>query len=122
MYEPSKFLSKSNEEMDLIIGESLLGEGFGSKPASDSEKLEAAKNWFESNLNRFKNAVCPNPLVREYILGKKNQTRNEIFAAVVDGLLKLGGWGSVPVAVLSARLVNYGLDQLCPLDQEEQEA
>jgi hypothetical protein len=119
MDDPSNVLDMSAAELDLVIGESLLAGQFGSKPASDTEKQALARRWFEINQDRFRNAVCPNPIVSGYLLGKENKTRNELLAAVVDALLKLGGWGTIPVAVLSARLLNYGLDRLCPENKGE---
>jgi len=113
MYETSKVLSMSLEELDLTIGEILIKDEFGMKSASDAEKRLTARRWFEGNLNRFRTAVCPNAIVRRYLLGQENKTRNELFAAVVGALLKLGGWETIPVAILSARLINYGLDRLC---------
>jgi hypothetical protein len=117
MYDASEVLNMTADDLDLIIGESLLEKYMGAKPASNSEKIAVAGRWFESNLNRFHNAVCPNPVVQKYLLGKDNETRNELFAAVVDALLTLGGVGTIPIAVLSARLIHYGLDQLCSTNE-----
>src|SRR3972149_2262987 len=105
MDDTSKVLQMSTDELDLIIGETLLAKEFGSKPASNAEKRAMARRWFEGNLDRFRNAVCPNALVRAYLLGAQNRTRSELLAAVADALLKLGGWGVIPVVVLSARLM-----------------
>ncbi len=114
MDDNGKFLSMSIEELEVLIGESLMEGELGMKPASDAEKRLAAKKWFEINLRRFGKAVCSNKIVKNHLLGKENKTRNELLAAVIDVLLKLGGWGSIPIAVLSARLIHYGLDRLCP--------
>ena len=126
MYTPSHVMQLSADELDLIIGDSLLEGEFGSKPVSEAEKRSVAANWFRANLDRFHVAICTSAFVNNYLLGKNNKTRNEILAAVVDALLKLGGWGTIPVVVLGARLMNYGLDQLCPqvnaIDQQTRPA
>lgn len=114
MHNTSTVLQMSSDELDLIIGESLLEDEFGSKPVSNAEKRSVALNWFRDNINRFHEAICTSAFMRQYMLGKDNKTRNEILAAVVDALLKLGGWGTIPITVLGARLINYGLDRLCP--------
>jgi hypothetical protein len=111
MYDASRVLEMSTDELDLAIGECLMG--LGSKSASESETKAVANRWFEINLDRFHDAVCPNPVVQKYLLGQDNKTRNELLAAVVDALLTLGGVGTIPITVLSARLIHYGLDQLC---------
>lgn len=113
MDETTKLLSMSLDELDLEIGDNLLKGGFGMKPATDAEKRETARRWFEFHLERIRTTVCSNKIVSNCLLGKENKTRNELLAAVVDVLLKLGGWGTVPVAVISARIINYGLDKLC---------
>jgi hypothetical protein len=115
-------LDLSQDEIDALIGDALLADEFGAKPASAAEKRQAARLWFQSNLGKIRTAVCPNLFVKSFLLGKDNKTRNELLAAVVDALLKLGGWGVVPVAVLSARIINYGLDQLCPSEKPESKA
>jgi len=83
------------------------------KLVSDSEKRLIARRWFNNNLNLFRIGVCSNAVVRNTILGEGNTTRNDLLAAVADALLSLGGLGNVPVVVLSARLIHYGLDKLC---------
>src|ERR1044072_6003883 len=103
MEDNSKIMRMSADELDLIIGASLLDDGFGSKPVSDAEKRAVALTWFNDNLNRFRQAICTSAFVQNYLLGKENKNRNEIFAAVVDALLKLGGWGIIPITVLGAR-------------------
>jgi hypothetical protein len=52
------------------------------------------------------------------LLATENKTQNDNLAVVTDALLKLGGWGTIPIAVLGARLINYGLDRLSPQIKE----
>jgi hypothetical protein len=114
MYDSAKILSMSNEELDLVIAEYLLEDELCMKPVSDNEKRFIAQKWFENNLDRFRSAICSNSIVRKYLLGKDTKTQIELFAAVMDALSISSGCGKVPVAVLSARLINYGLEKLCP--------
>ena len=118
MYDNEKLLSMSLDELDLLIGESLMEGELGMKPPSNAEKRRAAQKWFEINLKRFSGVVCSNKIVKDYLLGKENKTRNELLAAVIDTLLKLGGFGTIPVAVLSARIIHFGLDRLCSLNKK----
>ena len=114
MISESKLLDMSIDDLDLEIGRSLLADELGSKDISDSEVRSAARRWLQSNLVRFRTGVCSSTMVRDQLMGKSKKTRNELFAAVLDALLKVGGLGPVPVASLTARLIHYGLEQLCP--------
>jgi hypothetical protein len=58
------------------------------------------------------------PLVRKDLFGKDKQDRNVLFGTVIDTLAKLGGF-PVPVAAIAAKLIHYGLEQLC-VDSKEQ--
>lgn len=107
-----KYLQMSPHDLDLDIGGSLLQDTFGAKPATDAEKRSAAVEWFEANLGRFRKGVCGNQVIRSDLFGKDKQERNVLFGTVVDTLAKLGGF-PVPVAAIAAKLIHYGLDQLC---------
>ncbi|MBI4277569.1 MAG: hypothetical protein HY660_03850 [Armatimonadetes bacterium] len=106
-------LAKSADDLDLEIGRTLLADQLGSKDVTDSEAKAAARRWLAANLDGFRRAVCTNAVVRGQLMAQTSKTRNELFAAVLDALLKVGGGGIVPVATLSARLIHYGLDRLC---------
>jgi hypothetical protein len=107
-----KYLEMSPHELDLDIGSSLLEDTFGAKDATDAEKRAAAADWFHANLGRFRNGVCGNQLIRKDLFGDDKQDRNVLFGTVIDTLAKLGGF-PVPVAAIAAKLIHYGLDQLC---------
>ena len=104
-------LDKSTDELDLMLGEALTADDFGAKDLSDIEKQATARRWFTLHLKDFQHALCISP-IRTKIFSAKQVDRNALFAAVIDTLGKLAGL-SVPVAVLSARIIHYGLDQLC---------
>lgn len=112
-----QYLQMSPQDLDLAIGASLLEDAFGAKPATDAEKRSAAATWFSANLDRFREGVCGSQLIRKDLFGKDKQDRNVLFGAVIDTLAKMGGF-PVPVAVLGAKLIQYGLDQLC-MDAKE---
>ena len=107
-------LAKSIDQLDLEIGRSILAEELGSKEASDREARSTAHRWLLTNIDRFRSSICSSPIVCEQLMGKNTKSRNELFAAVMDALLQIGGLGPVPVASLTARLLHYGLENLCP--------
>ena len=104
-------LNKSTDELDLLLGEALVADEFGAKDLSDVEKRAAARRWFDAHVKEFQHAVCTSS-IRTKIFAPKKTDRNTLFASVLDALGKLAGI-PVPVAVLTARLIHYGLDQLC---------
>lgn len=107
-----KYLEMSHAELDRQIGEALFEDSFGAKPATEAEKRAAAAGWFQGNLHRFRESVCGNQLICRDLFGKDKKDRNALFGTVIDTLAKLGGF-PVPVAVIAAKLIHYGLDQLC---------
>jgi hypothetical protein len=113
-------LEKSTDELDLVIGRYLLADQLGSKPVADAEAKAAAGRWLASNMARFRQGVCGHAIVQAHLLDKKAQNRNELFAAMVDALLRVPGLGQIPIAVLAARLVHYGVGQLCENFQYQQ--
>jgi hypothetical protein len=58
-------LSIPIEQIEIMIGEALLADDFGSKPAGDAEKRAVARRRFETNLTAFQRSVCGSALVRE---------------------------------------------------------
>ena len=114
MPDPERsYLDMSPEELDLEIGRLALAEQFGSKPVSDAEARAVAGRWFAMNLARLRSGVCAHPLVQSQLLDKGAQNRNDLFAAIADAVAKLAAFGIVPVTLLSARLVHYGVNRLC---------
>ncbi len=113
-----KYLRMAPQDLELAIGASLLEDTFGAKPATDVEKRSAAAQWFVANLGRFRQGVCGNQLIRNDLFGKDTQDRNVLFGTVIDTLAKLGGF-PVPVAAIAAKLIHYGLDQLCAKANEQ---
>jgi hypothetical protein len=104
-------LDRSADEIDLILGEELVADEFGAKDLTDVEKQATGRRWFASHLGEFRQALCGSS-IRTKVFAPAKSDRNALFAAVVDTLAKAAGW-PVPVAVLSAKLIHYGLDQLC---------
>jgi hypothetical protein len=107
------YLDRTPDELDLELGRLLLADQLGSKPMSDTEAIATARRWLTTNLARLRGGVCGSPFVQQQLLAKPAQNRNELFAAVVDAVAKLAGFGSVPATLLAARLVHYGLGRLC---------
>ena len=111
---PDDYLALAPEALDLEIGRALMAGQLGAKPVPDAEARAAAARWFEANLARFRGAVCGHPVVQAQLLDKQAQGRNELFAAVADALGKMAGIPGLPILALAAKLLHYGLGQLCP--------
>ncbi|GAA2897659.1 hypothetical protein GCM10010517_62730 [Streptosporangium fragile] len=106
-------LDRDADALYLAIGEALLAGELKSKDADDDEKRETGRAWFEQNLQVFRKAVCTSVRIRKVVFGPGKVERNTLFAALVDTLAALNGF-QVPVAVVSAQLIHYGLGRLCP--------
>jgi hypothetical protein len=98
-------------QLDVMLGEALTAGEFGAKDLSDIEKQTAARRWLSVNLDRMRDAICGSR-VRTVLFGAEAEKRNLLFAAVVDALGTVRGL-PVPVSVLAARLIHYGLDRIC---------
>lgn len=116
--EDLTYLRMAPQDLDISIGTSLLEGTFGAKAATDEEKQSATAQWFAANLERFRKSVCGSDLIRKKLFGKDQQDRNVLFGTVIDTLAKLGGF-PVPVAAIAAKLIHYGLDQLCQDKKEK---
>lgn len=101
-------------QLDVMLGEALTAGDFGARDQTDIEKQAIARNWLTANLDPMREAVCGSR-VRAIMFGPDTEKRNLLFAAVLDGLGTLRGL-PVPVSVLSARLVHYGLDRICGIE------
>ncbi|MFF3863288.1 hypothetical protein [Streptomyces sp. NPDC002209] len=101
------------DEAELVIGEALLADDFGSKEPSENEKRAVARRWFDSNLPKLRNLICGSAAVRAAALGPGKKDRNALIAALVDVLGTSMGL-VVPVTALSIMIMHYGLDRLCP--------
>jgi len=105
-------LAKSPEEIEVLIGEALLADDFGAKDASDAERRAVARRWFEANLGAFRMLVCGSAALRA-VFGAGKKDRNALLGALADVLGSQYGM-TVPVTALSAMIIHYGLDKLCP--------
>jgi len=106
-------LERSPDDLDLEIGRYLLADELGSKKVGDEEARSVGRRWFALQIEKLRSAVCDSDVVKNHLSGSQVKTRNELFAAVVDVLLKMSGLAGVPVATLGARLIHYGIEQLC---------
>jgi len=104
-------LSLSTEELELLLGEGLLSDQIGSKPIRDKEKKEISQRWFYKKLDLMADILCNDHFVQTEILSKKVTDRNIILSTLVDALSS--AFGMVPISVLAAMLIKYGLEKLC---------
>ncbi|MVZ99276.1 hypothetical protein F8568_002510 [Actinomadura sp. LD22] len=95
-------------EVEVMIGEALLADGFGAKDANDAEKRLVARRWFQANMEAFRAAVCGSGSV----VAGANKDRNALLGALVDVLGSRFGV-TVPVAAVSVMIMHYGVDRLC---------
>lgn len=107
-----ELLNMSVDELDLEIGRALLGGELGSKDISDRELRTTARRWLESNLVNFRDTICNNEIVQQQLMADESKSRNELFTAVADALMKMSGI-AVPFTTLAARLIHYGLNKIC---------
>lgn len=112
-YDPD-LLGLSEQELDLRLGEALYADDFGAKDPSDADKRRRAENWFSAQRSRLQQAVCSQPYVQRYVQ-KKDAVERELFDAVLAAVAALAGI-PVPVGVLAAKIVRYGVANLCPCD------
>ncbi|MEV5433187.1 hypothetical protein [Streptomyces sp. NPDC052701] len=111
-YSNQDYLAKSSDELDLVIGGALLAEGFGGKDPSDSDRRVAARRWFQANLSQFRELICGNQTIAA-AFASSGRDRNALLTALVDVLGSQYGM-TVPVTALSAQIIHYGVDKLCP--------
>jgi hypothetical protein len=102
------FLELPLDEIEVMIGEALLADGFGAKDANDAEKRLVARRWFQANMEAFRAAVCASGSV----VASVNKDRNALLGALVDVLGNRFGV-TVPVAALAVMIMHYGVDRLC---------
>jgi hypothetical protein len=115
MSEPADLalLDLDSDALYMAIGRAVLAAELKSKEPGDEESRDAGRAWFEHNLDAFRKAVCTSIRVRRLIFSPGSVERNMLFAAIIDALAAAGGF-QVPVTVVSAQLVHYGLGKLCP--------
>lgn len=106
------YLEMSTDQLDIILGEALVRDEFGAKDRSDVEKRTTAQRWLSFNLDKLRIALCSSSPVRKALVSPETEKRDLLFAAVIDALGTMRGL-PVPVTVLSARMVHYGIDRLC---------
>ena len=106
-----QYLSLSEAELDLRLGDALYADDFGAKDPTDADKRRRAEHWFASQLGEFERAVCAQGVVKRY-LEKKDGAERELFDALVAALAALTGV-RVPVGVLAAKIVRFGVTRLC---------
>jgi len=112
MIDDGYHLTKLSEtELDALVGDALYAEDFGAKAPTDAEKIRRARRWFASQMIEFRQVVCTHHIVERY-LEKKDSAERELFDAVVTALASLSGM-PVPVSAVAAKIVRYGVSNLC---------
>lgn len=107
-------LSLSEAELDRRLGAALYDDDFGAKDPSEAEQRRRGAGWFEARRDQLQRAVCAQPVVQRYVKNK-DAVERELFDAVLSAVAALAGI-PVPVGVLAAKIVRYGLSNLCPYD------
>lgn len=96
-------------ELDLLLGDAAIKEGFGSKSASDAEKVALGRSRFLAYLPELRKQLCDNETLKK-LVGTEQEERNEIILGIAALLAHMT---PVPL-ILAARVVHYGYSQLCP--------
>lgn len=105
-------LSLRESDLDVLIG-SVISEGeFGSKGLNPAEIREIGQDWFFERISIFRAAVCTSPAVKSY-LEPGSSTERELYDAILAALAFVTGI-PVPLGILAAKVLRYGLDRLCP--------
>jgi hypothetical protein len=105
-------LTLSDTELDLRLGEALYADDFGAKAPTDADKLRRAEHWFAAQRARLQQAVCTQSFVKNYV-SSKDAVERELFDAVLAAVAAMAGL-PVPGRVLAAKIVRYGITNLCP--------
>jgi hypothetical protein len=108
----SSLLDLDPDTLDIMLGRAVLAGELKSAPPGDEESRSAGRAWFERNLAELRKAVCTSVHVRRLAFGPDKVERNMLFAAIVDTLATIGKF-PVPLAVVSAQIMHYGLGKLC---------
>ena len=106
-------LDLDSEALYTLIGRAVLASELKSAEPGDEESRSTGRAWFEQNLDTFRRAVCTSVRIRQQVFAPGKVERNMLFATVVDALAAIGGF-PVPVMVISAQIVHFGLGRLCP--------
>lgn len=109
-------MALSDAELNLRLGTALYEDDFGSISPTDMERRRRAERWFALQLHDFQRVVCGNAYVKRYAQSK-DAVERELFDAVVSALAALTGI-PVPVGVLAAKIVRFGVANLCPMEQD----
>jgi hypothetical protein len=106
-----KYLDMTMAELEILLGEHLIGSGLGSKRMSDEMKRRAGRNWFEQNLHKLRAAICQKDSLLMSMFARDKKDRNMIFARICD--LVAASFHLFPAAVIAGMVLHYGIDRLC---------
>jgi len=110
MQAPSPdLLTLSDDDLLASIGESLVGRS--ALPRSRAELIALGRAWFQANLNKIRDVVCPHApqLLKE--------TNLEKLVTVIADMLAAAFFSVAPVTV-AMLVVRVGLEKLCVSDLE----
>jgi len=110
-HDGSDLLTLSDADLDLRLGEALYADDFGAKAPTDADKRRRAEHWFDAQRTRLQQAVCTHPFVKNYV-SSKDAVERELFDAVLAAVAAMAGL-PVPGGVLAAKIVRYGITNLC---------
>lgn len=102
-------------ELDAAIGAAISAGEFGAKDLSESEKQRRGAIWYDLHLPDLRAALCGQAFVAKYTEADSTAER-ELFDAIVALLASAVGV-PVPVGVLAAKTIRYGVGRLCAFDE-----
>lgn len=103
-------LELDERELDIAIGSAISEGEFGAKDLTDAEKRRRGNNWFNAQIPDLRTALCAQPFVDAYL--ETSTAERELFDAIIAVLSSVLGV-PVPVGVLAAKTIRYGVGRLC---------
>ena len=107
----ASYADRDEEELLAEIGAAEHGESLGLRPAEFGRYLRAGRQWFDRNQQRFRDALCDHPAVKDIRAKVHSEVTTD--AAVIADIL-LGSFGQVPATAAAVIIARRGLDALCP--------
>jgi hypothetical protein len=106
-----RYLDMGEDELLLVIGQSLLSDTLSERPADNRDVRQSARRWFDQQTLKLKALICDNPGICSQLSRDKND-RNVLFGILFDALA--GTLWGVPVGALTAQILIFGIAKLCP--------
>ncbi len=109
--ELNNALDQNIDSLYLDLGRELYSNERYAMPLPVKRYIERATSWMSDNKQRFKDILCSNEMVINYLNDKRQRNRAMIASAILDLIASITT-GVSPVTV-TALIVNEGIEALC---------